>query len=211
MKPKIFIDGEHGTTGLQIRSRMAGRSDVELLSIPEAERRNAAMREDLLNSADVAILCLPDDASKQAVVDARRQQQGAHHRHLDRAPHRAGLGLWLCRNGHGAGRQNPRRPSRRQSRLLSDRRHRPHPAAAPGRHPAGKLSGHGQCRLRLYRRRQADDRADGGPGQSGPHRLAEFPLRPDAQAQACAGDADPRPARSRADLLARRSAASRRA
>jgi N-acetyl-gamma-glutamyl-phosphate reductase len=67
MKPKIFIDGEHGTTGLQIRTRMAGRSDVELLSIPEAERRNAAIREDLLNSADIAILCLPDDASKQAV------------------------------------------------------------------------------------------------------------------------------------------------
>jgi len=65
--PKIFIDGEHGTTGLQIRTRMAGRRDVELLSIPEAERRNAAMREDLLNSADVAILCLPDDASREAV------------------------------------------------------------------------------------------------------------------------------------------------
>jgi N-acetyl-gamma-glutamyl-phosphate reductase len=41
--------------------------DVELLSIPEAERRNAAMREDLLNSADIAILCLPDDASREAV------------------------------------------------------------------------------------------------------------------------------------------------
>jgi N-acetyl-gamma-glutamyl-phosphate reductase len=68
MKPKIFIDGEHGTTGLQIRTRMAGRADVELLSIPEAERRNAAMREDFLNSADIAILCLPDDASKEAVT-----------------------------------------------------------------------------------------------------------------------------------------------
>ncbi|UVC10759.1 N-acetyl-gamma-glutamyl-phosphate reductase [Rhizobium sp. TH2] len=68
MKPKIFIDGEHGTTGLQIRTRMAGRADVELLSIPEAERRNAAMREDFLNSADIAILCLPDDASKEAVA-----------------------------------------------------------------------------------------------------------------------------------------------
>ena len=67
MAPKIFIDGEHGTTGLQIRTRMAGRRDVELLSIPEAERRNAAMREDMLNSADIAILCLPDDASKEAV------------------------------------------------------------------------------------------------------------------------------------------------
>lgn len=67
MKPKIFIDGEHGTTGLQIRTRMAGRTDVELLSIPETERRNAGMREDLLNSADIAILCLPDEASIQAV------------------------------------------------------------------------------------------------------------------------------------------------
>jgi len=67
MAPKIFIDGEHGTTGLQIRTRMAGRRDVELLSIPETERRNAAMREDMLNSADIAILCLPDDASKEAV------------------------------------------------------------------------------------------------------------------------------------------------
>jgi N-acetyl-gamma-glutamyl-phosphate reductase len=67
MTAKIFIDGEHGTTGLQIRTRMAGRRDVDLLSIPEAERRNAAMREDLLNSADIAILCLPDDASREAV------------------------------------------------------------------------------------------------------------------------------------------------
>ncbi|MFT4002101.1 MAG: N-acetyl-gamma-glutamyl-phosphate reductase [Rhizobium sp.] len=67
MAPKIFIDGEHGTTGLQIRTRMADRRDVELLSIPEAERRNAAMREDMLNNADIAILCLPDDASKEAV------------------------------------------------------------------------------------------------------------------------------------------------
>ncbi|CAN7245633.1 N-acetyl-gamma-glutamyl-phosphate reductase [Rhizobium sp. LjRoot258] len=67
MAPKIFIDGEHGTTGLQIRTRMAGRRDVELLSIPEAERRNAAMREDMLSGADIAILCLPDDASKEAV------------------------------------------------------------------------------------------------------------------------------------------------
>lgn len=66
MAAKIFIDGEHGTTGLQIRTRLADRRDLELLSIPEAERRNEKMREDMLNSADVAILCLPDDASKQA-------------------------------------------------------------------------------------------------------------------------------------------------
>jgi len=67
MKPKIFIDGEHGTTGLQIRSRLAGRGDLDVLSIPEAERRNRDLRADLLKESDVAILCLPDDASKEAV------------------------------------------------------------------------------------------------------------------------------------------------
>ena len=68
MKPKIFIDGEHGTTGLQIRARLAKRHDLEVISIPEAERRNKAMREDFLKSADIAILCLPDDAAKEAVA-----------------------------------------------------------------------------------------------------------------------------------------------
>lgn len=67
MKPKIFIDGEHGTTGLQIRTRLAARDDLAILSIPEAERRNLDLRADLLKEADVAILCLPDDASKEAV------------------------------------------------------------------------------------------------------------------------------------------------
>ncbi|MFZ2101025.1 MAG: N-acetyl-gamma-glutamyl-phosphate reductase [Oricola sp.] len=68
MKPKLFIDGEHGTTGLQIRQRLAGRTDLEVLSIPEAERRNTAMREQLLREADIAILCLPDDASRESVA-----------------------------------------------------------------------------------------------------------------------------------------------
>ena len=67
MKPKIFIDGEHGTTGLQIRERLAARHDLEVLSIPADERRNNAMRADFLRSADIAILCLPDDASREAV------------------------------------------------------------------------------------------------------------------------------------------------
>ncbi|PRD41925.1 N-acetyl-gamma-glutamyl-phosphate reductase [Phyllobacterium phragmitis] len=67
MKPKIFIDGEHGTTGLQIRTRLGSRDDLDVLSIPEAERRNKDMRADYLRAADVAILCLPDDASREAV------------------------------------------------------------------------------------------------------------------------------------------------
>lgn len=68
MKPRIFIDGEHGTTGLQIRSRLAARDDLDILSIPETERRNSQMRADLLGQADIAILCLPDDASREAVA-----------------------------------------------------------------------------------------------------------------------------------------------
>ena len=68
MKPKIFIDGEHGTTGLQIRTRLALRHDLDVLSIPEAERRNKGMREDFLMNADIAILCLPDDAAMEAVA-----------------------------------------------------------------------------------------------------------------------------------------------
>lgn len=67
MKPKIYIDGEHGTTGLQIKDRLAGREDIDIISIPEAQRRNAELREKLLTSADVAILCLPDDAAREAV------------------------------------------------------------------------------------------------------------------------------------------------
>lgn len=68
MKPKIFIDGEHGTTGLQLMARLAGRHDLEVISIPEAERRNRDLREQRLNEADIAILCLPDDAARESVA-----------------------------------------------------------------------------------------------------------------------------------------------
>lgn len=67
-KAKVFIDGEHGTTGLKIRERLADRSDIDVLSIPHEERRNDEFRRTLLSQADVAILCLPDDASRQAVA-----------------------------------------------------------------------------------------------------------------------------------------------
>ena len=67
MPAKIFIDGEVGTTGLQIRERLAGRKDLELLSLAEAHRKDAHARAEALNASDVAILCLPDDAAREAV------------------------------------------------------------------------------------------------------------------------------------------------
>lgn len=66
-KPTIFIDGEAGTTGLQIRDRLRGRTDLELVSIAPEKRKEAGARRELLNSADVAVLCLPDEAAIEAV------------------------------------------------------------------------------------------------------------------------------------------------
>jgi N-acetyl-gamma-glutamyl-phosphate reductase len=68
MTAKIFIDGEHGTTGLQIRARLADRRDLDILSIPEAHRKDTTARADFLRQADVAILCLPDAAAREAVA-----------------------------------------------------------------------------------------------------------------------------------------------
>lgn len=65
---KIFIDGAVGTTGLEIRERLAGRSELSLVTLPEAERKNAAARKAALNDADLVILCLPDEAAKEAVT-----------------------------------------------------------------------------------------------------------------------------------------------
>lgn len=67
-RPTIFIDGEAGTTGLQIRARLAGRSDLEIVSIDPDKRKDDRERSRLLNSVDLAVLCLHDDLARAAVA-----------------------------------------------------------------------------------------------------------------------------------------------
>src|SRR3977135_887718 len=67
-KTKIFIDGQHGTTGLQIHDRLKDRPDIELLELLMADRKDLAKRAEIAKSADIAVLCLPDAAAKELVA-----------------------------------------------------------------------------------------------------------------------------------------------
>lgn len=67
MKHKVYIDGQAGTTGLQLRQKLENHPEIELLLISESLRKNEAERKRLMNAAEVVFLCLPDDAAREAV------------------------------------------------------------------------------------------------------------------------------------------------
>lgn len=64
---KVFIDGSAGTTGLKIFDRLSKRTDLQLITLPEEQRKDISARTNAINSADVVFLCLPDAAAKEAV------------------------------------------------------------------------------------------------------------------------------------------------
>lgn len=68
MKRSVFIDGAVGTTGLEIRDRLSGRSEIDLLVLDDDRRKDPTARRDALNDADFVILCLPDDAARESVA-----------------------------------------------------------------------------------------------------------------------------------------------
>ena len=122
-KPKVYIDGKEGTTGLQIYERLSARQDIELLLIDEDKRKDARERGKLLNAADLAFLCLPDQAAREAVELVAND----HTRIIDASTaHRTAPG-WAYGFPELRGRRD---------RVLAARR-----VANPGCHATGFLSG----------------------------------------------------------------------
>ncbi len=156
----IFIDGEAGTTGLQIREKLEGVPGITLASLPPEARKDPAAKKKIYEEADVVILCLPDEAAKEAakLIDSMGDKAP---RVIDASSaHRVAPG-WTYGfpeltpgqdRGHRQGEEG------HQSGLPRHRRDRALAAARRRRPPAEGLAGHDHLGQRLFRRRQVDDR-----------------------------------------------------
>jgi N-acetyl-gamma-glutamyl-phosphate reductase len=76
-KPSVFIDGEAGSTGVEVRKRLEMVPEITLRSLPEAQRKDSSARQDMMAACDLAVLCLPDDAAREAVALAGELGSGA--------------------------------------------------------------------------------------------------------------------------------------
>ena len=77
MTYRIFIDGAVGTTGLQVRDRLAAHPEVESVALADADRKDTDARRDMMVASDLTILCLPDDAAQESAALAA--EVGARH------------------------------------------------------------------------------------------------------------------------------------
>ena len=162
-RPAIYIDGQEGTTGLRIRDLLAGRGDLDLRLIPDDDRKDPEARRHLLNEADLAILCLPDDAAAEALGTAGSRRRDPRHRHQHRPPGRPGLGLRPAGAVSGAARGDRRRAPGGQLRMLPRGVHPRGAAPHRGRPPRRRRAPDRQRRLRLLRGRPQHDRGVPGP------------------------------------------------
>ena len=105
---KIFVDGSAGTTGLRILDRLAGRPELELVSLPEADRKNLDARAEACAKADLVFLCLPDAASRE-IVPLIPAMCGCWTAPPPIAPPPAGS--TACRSWPASGRASWRRPA----------------------------------------------------------------------------------------------------
>ena len=67
-QPSVFIDGEAGSTGVEVRKRLEAVPEITLRSLPEAQRKDPSARQDMMAACDLVVLCLPDDAAREAVA-----------------------------------------------------------------------------------------------------------------------------------------------
>ncbi len=122
-KPVVFIDGEAGTTGLEIRRRLAGVAGLAVQSIAAEKRKDEAERLALMRQADLVVLCLPDEAAKEAVALAASLGSDAPKVVDASSAHRVadGMGVRLPGNGPGAGRRDQGRPRASPIRAATQR------------------------------------------------------------------------------------------
>ena len=123
MTARVFIDGDQGTTGLEIVARLSGRRDIAVTTLPADLRKDARARADAINACDVAVLCLPDDAARDAVASIRDPRV----RVIDASSaHRTDAG-WV----YGFAEMSPAQPAR----IAAARR-----VSNPGCYPTGAIA-----------------------------------------------------------------------